>query len=127
MKHPTANPVSYFEIPVVDMERAIQFYERVFLTSLERENIDGNSMALFPHSEGGHGIAGALAKGDSYVPSTHGARIYFNVKDIDATLNRVSLAGGDVVYPKTSIGDLGWVAEFKDSEGNVLALHSTNE
>jgi predicted enzyme related to lactoylglutathione lyase len=26
--------------------------------------------------------------------------------------------------PKTSIGDLGWVAEFEDSEGNIIALHS---
>jgi hypothetical protein len=27
-----------------------------------------------------------------------------------------------VLFPKTSIGELGWVAELEDSEGNCIAL-----
>ena len=40
----------------------------------------------------------------------------------NALLRRVELAGGQTVYPKTSIGELGWIAEFEDSEGNCIAL-----
>ncbi len=36
------NPLTYFEIPVTDLERAIRFYETVFDCKLERSTIDGN-------------------------------------------------------------------------------------
>ena len=120
------NPVSYFEIPVTDLDRAKDFYEAVFVVSLGRTVIHGNEMALFPFEERGRGISGALAKGHSYVPSSSGPRIYFFVESIDETLARVISKGGEVVFPKTSAGDF-WVAEFKDSEGNQIALSSANE
>ncbi|MEL7046652.1 MAG: VOC family protein, partial [Pseudomonadota bacterium] len=119
----TQNPVSYFEIPVTDMDRAIAFYEAVFKQSLTRTVIDGNEMALFPYDEQGQGATGALAKGVSYTPSISGPRIYFSVISIEETLNLAVAAGGRVAYPKTSIGDF-WVAEFDDSEGNRIALSS---
>ena len=119
------NLVSYFEIPVTDMDRAIDFYEAVFAVSLERTVIDGLDMALFPLDENGRGVSGALAKGDSYVPSTSGPRIYFFVDSIDETLSRVITKGGTLAYPKTSVGDL-WVAEFEDCEGNQIALSSAD-
>ncbi len=120
------NPVSYFEIPVADMDRAIEFYQAVFSVSLERTVIDGLDMALFPFDESERGVSGALAKGDSYVPSRSGPRIYFFVESIDETLSEAVSKGGRVAYPKTSVGDL-WVAEFEDSEGNQIALSSANE
>ena len=121
-----ANPVSYFEIPVSDMDRAVKFYEAVFALSLERTMIDGHEMALFPYNEDGSGISGALAKGDSYVPSASGPRIYFSVENIDETLSRAVAAGGKIAYPKTYVGSF-WVTEFRDSEGNQIALSSTSE
>ena len=117
------NPVGYFEVPVNDLERAITFYQQVFGYQFERVVIDGYSMALFPDHEG-VGISGALVKGDSYLPSQSGSRLYFNTNDIDKTLTKVLSHGGRIIYPKTSIGDRGWVAEFEDVEGNLIALHS---
>ena len=117
------NPVSYFEIPVADMERAIDFYQRVFEVELERTELDGHDMALFPADEVGPGASGALARGESYEPSKSGPRIYFFVEDIDATLSRVATNGGNQAYPKTEVGEL-WVAEFVDCEGNQIALSS---
>lgn len=113
--------VLYVEIPVDDLERAIGFYQHVFEVELERMQIDGNDMAMFPRGEGG-GVA--LAKGDSYRPSMDGARVYFDVDDIDAQLERVVFAGGTVEYPKTMAGEFGHVAEFRDSEGNRIGLTS---
>lgn len=112
----------YFEIPVADLERAIAFYAQVFDCELERVVIDGHAMARFPPVSGARTITGALAQGDSYAPGKQGARIYFDTESIDATLRRVAQAGGRVLYPRASIGELGWVAEFEDSEGNCIAL-----
>lgn len=117
------NPVNSFEIPVSDLDRAVQFYEAVFSCALERAEVDGNEFAWFPIDNNAPGISGALAKGESYTPSTAGTRIYFSVDDIDATLAKVHAAGGKTMYPKTDVGDLGFVAEFEDSEGNRIALH----
>lgn len=119
-----SNPVGYFEIPANDLDRATRFYERVFGWELERTSIDGHPMALFPYDAAAPGVTGALASGESYVPSRHGPRVYFRTTDIDAVLTRAVQAGGQVLYPKKSIGDLGWVAEFEDSEGNAIALHA---
>lgn len=118
------NPVCYFEIPVTDLERAIAFYNAVFGCQFERVNIDGNEMALFPAFDKASGITGALAKGGSYVPGKQGSRLYFSVVSIKETLHKVKQAGCEVLYPETSVGAYGSVAEFEDSEGNCIALHS---
>ena len=116
------NPVSYFEIPVTDLDRAVEFYTAVFGHGFERMIIDGNDMALFPNAEGAAGISGALAKGESYMPGTAGARVYFTVADIPATLARAVAAGGSVLYPETAVGTIASLAEIQDSEGNCIAL-----
>lgn len=123
MKEPS-NPAVYFEIPVTNMERAVKFYSSVFGYVFEKDEIDGNEMALFPFVEKGTGVSGALAKGKTYRPSKDGTLIYLGTDNIDGTLDRVRKNGGRILYPKTSIGELGFVAEFEDSEGNRVALHT---
>ena len=118
-----SNPAVYFEIPAVDIDRAIKFYSNVFNFSFDKQVIDNNQMALFPFSEENSGISGALAKGEIYKPTKDGVVIYFGTKDIDTTLKLAIENGGQILYPKTSNGDLGFVAEFEDSEGNRIALH----
>lgn len=121
------NPVSYFEIPVNDLEIAIKFYNSVFGFEFEKDNIDGNEMAFFPQSENGKGISGALAKGETYKPSTIGTLIYFDTENIDQVLVKVAENGGKTLYPKTSIGELGFVAEFEDCEGNKIGIHQNKK
>jgi len=121
----TANPVSYIEIPVKDLDRATAFYTAVFGFELERANVDGYEMALFPHAEGRPGASGALVKGDVYEPSKAGAIVYFSVADIDKTLTLATENGAQVLYPKKDIGDQGFVAEIEDSEGNRIAFHQS--
>lgn len=116
-----SNPAVYFEIPVLEMKRAVQFYQGVFHCALETTIIDGNEMALFPSIGGSSGITGALAKGDVYKPTLDGIVIYFSTSNINETLDLVQSFGGSVLYPKTDNG-IGFVAEFQDSEGNRIAL-----
>ncbi len=117
------NPVTYFEIPVADMDRAIHFYKTVFGFDFERQIVDGYDMALLPVAEGAPGATGALVKGDVYVPSKNGPIIYFNVEDIDATLEKVKTTAAPILYAKKDVGAFGFVAEFEDSEGNRIALN----
>lgn len=117
------NPVVYFEIPVININRAIRFYQSVFQFSFQKEIIDNNEMALFPFVAKNIGISGALAKGEIYKPTHNGVVIYFQTKDIDASLEKVIQNNGKILYPKTSNDNLGIVAEFEDTEGNRIALH----
>ncbi len=119
------NPVVYFEIPVTDLDRATKFYTAVFNFNFEKEVIDKNEMALFPFTDKHSGISGALAKGEIYKPTKDGVIIYFKTENIDSTLKLVNELGGKILYPKTSNGDIGFVAEFEDSEGNRIALHES--
>jgi predicted enzyme related to lactoylglutathione lyase len=117
------NPVVYFEIPVLDLNRACHFYSQVFEATFTRDEVDGYQMAFFESSEDSFGAAGALVFGDVYVPSHQGPFLYFGVENIDKTIARALEHGGSVLYPKKSNGDLGFVAEIQDTEGNRIALH----
>lgn len=120
-----SNPVVYFEIPVTNIGRAVQFYQSVMGFKFKKEIIDHYEMALFPFTDTQTGISGALAKGDVYKPTKDGVVIYFGTDSIDETLARVIENKGKILYPKTSNGELGFVAEFEDSEGNRIALHQS--
>jgi predicted enzyme related to lactoylglutathione lyase len=117
------NPVVYFEIPVLDLARASNFYCKVFETTLTKDNVDGYQMAFFESSDQSFGATGALVVGDVYIPSHEGCFLYFGVESIDETVARALEHGGSILYPKKSNGDLGFVAEIQDTEGNRIALH----
>lgn len=84
------NPVSWFEIPVDDLDRAVSFYSVVFEIEFEITEIDGHSMALFPSHESAFGCSGALAHGESYAPSLNGPRVDFDVADVQAVIPKLS-------------------------------------
>jgi predicted enzyme related to lactoylglutathione lyase len=120
------NPVVYFEIPAIDLDRACDFYSKVFEAMLTRDVVDGYQMAFFESSDESFGSTGALGGGDVYIPSHQGCFLYFGVESIDETVARAVESGGSVLYPKKSNGDLGSVAEIQDTEGNRRALHEEN-
>jgi len=116
--------VNWFEIPVKDLDRAVRFYEKAFEVKLSTEEMAGLKMAMFPFKQGAPGAAGSLVQGASYEPSHAGSVVYFTVEDIPETLRRITANGGRTLMPKTGIGEYGSIAQFEDTEGNRLALHS---
>ncbi len=123
------NPVIWFEIPVLDIERARNFYESVFALKLSVTEMHQDwgtlTMAMFPENQDNlPGATGTLIKGSSYAPSHTGTLVYFTVGDIEETLRRVLASGGTTIMSKSSIGEYGYIAHFEDTEGNRLALHS---
>jgi len=115
---------NWFEIPVKDLDRAIKFYEKVFDVKLSPEEMGGMKMAMFPFTQNAPGAAGTLVQGESYEPSHAGTVVYFSVEDIPETLRRINANGGKTLMPKTGIGQYGFIAQYEDTEGNRLALHS---
>ena len=126
MAEEKGNAVGWFEIPVVDMKRAMKFYETVLEVRLERHMVGEVDMAWFPMVDG-KGAAGSLvAHPEWYKPSADGTIIYFTAYsgDLSNELSRVEAAGGKVLVPKKSIGEYGFMAVVLDTEGNRIALHS---
>jgi len=124
LKH---NVVGWFEIPVLDMDRAVRFYEQVFGIDLERHSLGPLEMAWFPWVEGGMGSSGSLVKSEFHRPCEGGLRIYFTAFSGDGAVEagRAEAAGGKVLIPRTLIsGDIGYMAVIKDTEGNNICLHS---
>ena len=62
-----SNIGTYFEIPVTDLNRSIDFYSFVFGHEFLKDVIHNCEMAFFPFEEGA-GITGALGKGEIYKP-----------------------------------------------------------
>ncbi|MGX1929188.1 VOC family protein [Flagellimonas sp. 2504JD4-2] len=118
--------VSWFEIPVTDMERASTFYNKVFQIEIQVQDFGGTLMGWFPWAEGKPGANGSLIQHESYNPSeTHGVLVYFASADVQNELDRVESAGGKILRPKTQISpEVGYMGVFSDSEGNRIALHS---
>lgn len=121
--------ISWFEIPVSDINRAKTFYETIFEVELSFMDLgDDFKMAVFPGDM--ESVSGALIYNESfYRPSeTHGALIYLNANpDLQIVQDRITAAGGAISIPKRQISpDHGYMAVFTDSEGNRVALHSQN-
>jgi predicted enzyme related to lactoylglutathione lyase len=118
------NTINWFEIPTTDLDRAIGFYGTVLATPLKRELFDGTGteMAVFEGEQ--DAVRGALITDERRKPTADGAIVYLHARDMDASLGRVAKAGGSVVMPKTDIGAPGFIALMRDTEGNVVGLHT---
>ncbi len=122
------NAISWFEIGVLDLERATKFYESIFKLSLVPMDLDNIKMRMFPITDMENGVGGALvdSKGFHKPSTTDGPLIYLNGNpDLQNVLDKVPAAGGTVLVPKTAISpDYGFMAVFIDTEGNRIGLHS---
>jgi uncharacterized protein len=115
--------VSWFEIPAINFQQAVDFYNHIYDMDMEK-NFDGQyAMAYFPAQKG---VGGAIVAGPGSTPSDTGPLLYLNGGDnLDKVLRKIEPAGGRVIMPKTLISEeAGYFAIFIDSEGNKLALHS---
>ncbi|MFQ3212866.1 MAG: putative enzyme related to lactoylglutathione lyase [Marivirga sp.] len=118
------NALNWFEIPVSDFRRAKNFYEAILNTSMDIMEIPGYQAAMFP-ADLENGIGGCIMYGEGYEPSNKGSIIYLNAgADLNDALGRITMAGGQIIQAKTSIGENGFMALFEDTEGNKAALHS---
>ena len=120
------NCLNWFEIPVENMDRAKQFYQRIFSIEMNERTIMGMQMAFFPSEHGNGKVGGALVKSDLHKSNTEGVLVYLNANpDVSLVLERIEEEGGVILMYKTMLTpEAGYMAIFLDTEGNRIALHS---
>jgi uncharacterized protein len=120
----TPHALTWFEIPVQDLDRAQRFYETLLGRPLRRETMGPHALAVFPYGEGQ--VGGCLMAGPAMSPSTDGSLIYLAAGPrLAEPLGRLAAAGGRLLQPRTELpGELGCFALLQDSEGNRVGLHA---
>jgi len=118
--------ISIFEIPATDISRAVDFYQAILDIPIEKMEMPGMEMGIFPYEE--QMVTGVIMKGEGYKPSAEGVTLYLNGGDnLQNILDKVEENGGEIIVPKTAhADDSGFFALFLDTEGNKLGLHSPN-
>jgi len=114
--------IVHFEIHADDPQRAIKFYSSCFGWEFNKWEgpLDYWLITTGPKEE--VGIDGGLMK--RMTPIDGEAVIAYvctmGVEDLDSTIKRVEENGGTVAIPKDAIPGVGWLAYFKDTEGNLF-------
>ena len=116
--------INWFEIPTTDLKRASRFYEDVLGVSFKHEHFAATDMHMAIFQGEKESVTGALIADKRRKPVAEGALVYLNARDLDGSLARIAQAGGSVVMPKTDIGEPGFIALVRDTEGNVVGLHA---
>ncbi|MGH2564096.1 MAG: VOC family protein [Ginsengibacter sp.] len=123
------NAIYWVEIPAKNFDRATQFYETIFGIKMIPVAMPRGKYAIFPVDPTALGAGSAIVEGKGYEPSEKGAIIYLDRGDDDLTLplSKVEKAGGKIILEKMkngSNGEFGFIAQFIDTEGNRVGLHS---
>ena len=120
--------VVHFEIPYEDGDRAQQFYQGAFDWQLQ--SMAGMGYVLVSTGPTGNGgpsepgfiNGGMLSRTDSPSP---GPLVVLHVPSIDEALRRIGELGGSTVVDRQPVGDMGFSAYARDTEGNVIGLWET--
>jgi predicted enzyme related to lactoylglutathione lyase len=123
------NVITWFEIPVYDIDRAKTFYETILDIEMVMRK-DGDDEAVFfpfnPHivqATSGR-VTGVLSKSERNTPSDNGTVVYINASpSIQTVLDKIEQAGGKIIAPKMQ-SPAGFIAIINDSEGNRVGLHA---
>lgn len=109
--------ICYLEIPANDVDVSAQFYVSAFGWSTRTR---GDGSRAFDDATGA--VSGTWVLGRKPMRDA-GIVTYVMVDRIDATLETIVGAGGQVVTPHTSLGPGGAYATFRDPAGNLLGLY----
>ena len=123
--NPLHNRAVWFDIPVVDLDRANAFYAAVLNIKVDKNEFDGLSFSVLEHKEGN---GGCLIPNADEVSADKGILLYLNVDGrIRAAVAKCQELGGKVIQDVHAIGPHGHRAIVLDSEGNRVALHSESD
>ncbi len=115
--------VMMFEIPVNNIKRATGFYKTMFGWRIT--NWDGFYwVTTVPEDKNWVPKEKGAINGEMYRRATKDEKptLVVMVPSITRALNKLVKAGGRVISKKEKIGEWGYYARIKDTEGNVFAL-----
>ena len=120
--------VVHFELPVDNIDRAKKFYKEAFDWTTEdvpnmdyvivrTAEVDENRMI----KEVG-AINGGMFKREGAGETVNSPSFAVSVENIDEAVKKIKNAGGLIFKEKSPVGDMGFIAYFKDTEGNILSV-----
>ncbi|HEY6397060.1 MAG TPA: VOC family protein [Solirubrobacteraceae bacterium] len=116
--------VIHFEIHCADLDRAERFYTDVFGWTIQRMTgpMDYRLINTGPDSE--PGINGALVgrRGEIDGEAVIAYVCTINVEDLDAIQNKVLADGGVIALERMEVPEVGDLAYYKDTEGNIFGV-----
>lgn len=117
--------VVHFEIPADNLERAQGFYRQAFGWALNSVPGMGYTLVQTTPSgkDGSPAEPGAINGGmlTRQAPITNPV-ITIQVASIEDSLTQIEKLGGRVARGRQPVGDMGFAAYFRDTEGNVVGL-----
>jgi predicted enzyme related to lactoylglutathione lyase len=108
----------HMDIAAEDPERARDFYEKCFGWRIQPTDMD---YYLFYSSglAGEPGVGGGIGK---RMDPTQRITAYIGVDSIEKYADKIIKEGGKQLQPKMTVPGMGYLANFKDTEGNVFGL-----
>lgn len=122
------DPARSFNLPVDDMDRAVDFYAKVFgwtVRGIKGSAGDYHHVVTTEVDENDIPLAKGAINGGLFQRGTHGIDITFlelEVGSIDESVKKVLENGGTVVREKRPMLDFAFFAIVQDPEGNYLRL-----
>jgi len=116
--------INHFEINADDIQRAKEFYEKIFNWKIERWEGPLEYWNISAGEEDEEGINGGLQKREN---KDDGIFNYVGVESVEKTLKKIKENGGEILKPKSPIPSVGYYAVFKDTEGNQLGIMEEDE
>ena len=121
--------VVHFEVPFDDGDRARSFYKEAFgWQVMEMPEMGYTIVMTGPSTDSGPTESGFINGGmlSREQAATSGPVVVIDVENIESALEKIGGLGGSTVVGKTPVGDMGFAAYFKDSEGNTIGLWETS-
>jgi uncharacterized protein len=107
----------HFEIHSTDPARSLAFFEKLFGWKAQKW---GGPVEYWLLSTGqGIGIDGGMLLSRDGQPRTVNT---IEVESVDAMMEKVAAAGGQIVVPKMAIPGVGWLAYGVDPTGNLFGM-----
>lgn len=110
--------VVHFELPVDNPDRAKKFYKETF--GWDTKDMPEMKYITAKTTEDGAGINGGMFRREDGFVNVPSFSIL--VEDIDEAIKKIKNAGGLILKEKMDVGDMGIMAYFKDTEGNILSV-----
>jgi predicted enzyme related to lactoylglutathione lyase len=112
------NRVTHFEVPCNEPEKTIKFFANVFGWNFQQLG-EQEYWIAFSGDDKTPGINGAfMKKRDPEQPIVNSIK----VEKLDNVLYHIGEQGGTVVVPKTPVSGVGYLAYFKDPDGNIHGI-----
>ena len=116
--------VVHFEIHAAEPEKAVAFYQAVFGWEITKWDGPMEYWLIKTGPDGEPGINGGMLRRHGTIDGT--AVIAYvctvGVPSLEATMEAIAAAGGQIVVPKMAVPHIGWLAYAKDTQGNIFGI-----